>query len=167
MDISTIANLVNAIAVTAGVIFAAVQITQYRQRRHRDAMLELVRSFQSPAFTGALRRVLSLPDGANAEKVRAMLGPDGEDAVYLVSLTWESLGILLFRREVTLDLIDDFFSRPILLSWQKLKVYSAEWRVRLTRETGSKWFHWLAERMMEREKLIPPLPAYAAHRDWR
>jgi hypothetical protein len=45
MDISTIANLINAIAVTAGVIFAAAQIRQYRHRRQRDAMLELVRSF--------------------------------------------------------------------------------------------------------------------------
>src|SRR6266480_853781 len=167
MDISTLANLINAIAVTAGVLFAVVQIRQYRQRRRRDVMLELVRSFQSPAFTGALRRVLSLPDGANAEKVRAMLGPDGEDAVYLVSLTWESLGILLFRREVTLDLIDDFFSGPIVLSWQKLKVYSEEWRRTLDRETFSEWFHWLAERMMEREKLAPPVPAYIAHRRWR
>src|SRR5207237_10794715 len=137
MDISTSANLVNAIAVTAGVIFAAVQITQYRQRRHRDAMLELVRSFQSPAFTSALRQVLSLPDGANAEKIREVLGPDGEDAVYLVALTWESLGILLFRREVTLDLIDDFFSGPILLSWNKLQFYSKKWRRKLDRERYS------------------------------
>ena len=167
MDISTAANLINAIAVTAGVIFAAVQITQYRHRRHRDAMLELVRSFQSPSFTSALRRVLSLPDGANAEKIREVLGPDGEDAVYLVSLTWESLGILLFRRELTLDVIDDFFSGPILLSWQKLKVYSEEWRIAQKRETGSEWFHWLAERMMELEKLMPPVPAYIAHRNWR
>ena len=108
MDISTIANLINAIAVTAGVIFAAAQIRQYRQRRERDAMLELVRSFQSPAFTAALRRVLSLPDGADSAKIREVLGPDGEDAVYLVSLTWESLGVLVYRREVTLDLVDIF-----------------------------------------------------------
>ena len=110
MDISTIANLINAIAVTAGVIFAAAQIRQYRQRRQRDAMLELVRSFQSPAFTAALRRVLSLPDGADSAKIREVLGPDGEDAVYLVSLTWESLGVLVYRREVTLDLVDDFLA---------------------------------------------------------
>src|SRR6266699_2188205 len=129
MDLGTLANLINAIAVTAGVIFAAAQISYYRQRRRRESMLELVRSFQSPAFTSALRHVLSLPDGADAEKIREVLGPDGEDAVYLVSLTWESLGILLFRREVTLDLIDDFFSGPIVLSWQKLKVYSEEWRI--------------------------------------
>ena len=167
MDVSTLVNLINAFAVTAGVIFAAVQIRYYRQRRKRDAMLELVRSFQSPAFTSALRRVLSLPDGADAQKIREVLGPDGEDAVYLVSLTWESLGVLVFRREVTLDLVDDFFSGPILLSWQKLKVYSEEWRRTLNRETGSEWFHWLAERMMDREKLSPPVPAYIAHRDWR
>ena len=38
MNISNIANLINAIAVTAGVIFAAVQIRQYQKRRQRDAM---------------------------------------------------------------------------------------------------------------------------------
>ena len=167
MDISNIANLINAIAVTAGVIFAAVQIRQYQRQRKRDAMLELVRSFQSPAFTAALRRVLSLPDGADAAKIREVLGPDGEDAIYLVSLTWESLGVLVFRREVTLDLVDDFFSGPLIISWQKLKVYSEEWRRTLNRETGNEWFHWLAERMLEREKSVPPVPAYIAHRNWR
>ena len=167
MDISTLANLINAIAVTAGVIFAAVQIRQYRQRRQRDAMLELVRSFQSPAFTAAYRRVLSLPDGADAAKIREVLGPDGEDAVYLVSLTWESLGVLVYRRQVTLDLVDDFFSGPLVICWRKLKVYSEEWRRTLNRETGNEWFHWLAERMLEREKTSPPIPAYVAHRHWR
>src|SRR5213079_3072691 len=167
MDISTLANLINAIAVTAGVIFAAAQIRQYRQRRQRDAMLELVRSFQSPAFTAALRRVLSLPDGADAAKIREVLGPDGEDAVYLVSLTWESLGVLVFRREVTLDLVDDFFSGPISISWRKLSRYVFEQRAVLDRETAFEWFQWLAERMIEREKQTPPTPAHIAHRDWK
>ena len=167
MDLSTLANLINAFAVTAALIFAAVQISYYRRGIRREAMLELVRSFQSPAFTSALRRVLSLPDGADAQKIREVLGPDGEDAVYLVSLNWESLGILLFRREVTLDLVDDFFSGPILLSWQKLKVHSEECRRTLNRETFNEWFHWLAERMMERERLSPPVPVYIAYRTWR
>jgi hypothetical protein len=167
VDVSTLANLINALAVTAGVIFAATQIRYYRQRRRRDAMLELVRSFQSPAFTSALRRVLSLPDGADAQKIREVLGPDGEDAVYLVSLTWESLGVLVFRREVTLDLVDDFFSGPILLSWQKLHLYGEQWRREMDRATGSEWFQWLAERMMERERKSPPVPAYIAHRGWK
>jgi len=167
MDIATLANLINAIAVTAGVIFAAAQIRHYRQRRRREAMLELVRSFQSPALTSALRRVQSLPDAADTEGIRKVLGADGEDAIYLVSITWETLGILVFHREVTLDLVDDFFSGPILVSWQKLKIYSEECRHTLKRETFNEWFQWLAERMMEREKLSPPVPAHIAHRRWR
>jgi hypothetical protein len=75
--------------------------------------------------------------------------------------------VLVFRREVTLEMVDNFFSGPILLSWQKLKVYSEEWRRTLKRETFNEWFHWLVERMMEREKLSPPVPAYIAHRTWR
>jgi hypothetical protein len=166
VDISTLANLINAFAVTAGVIFAAVQIRYYRQQRRREAMLELVKSFQSPAFTSALRRVLSLPDGADAKKIHEVLGPEGEDAVYMVSLTWESLGLLVFRREVTLDLVGDFFSGPIISSWQKLSRYIADLRREARRETYFEWVEWLAERMMEEEKQTPPVPAHIAHRDW-
>jgi hypothetical protein len=64
-------------------------------------------------------------------------------------------------------LVDDFFSGPLVISWQKLKVYSEEWRRTLNRETGNEWFHWLAERMLEREKTSPPIPAYVAHHHWR
>src|SRR5918996_1613189 len=110
MDLSTFANLINALAVTGALIFAAAQIGYYRQRRRRETMLELVRSFQSPAFTSAFRRVLSLPDDATTQQIREKLGPDGEEVVYLVTLTWESLGVMLFRGEVTIDLLDDFFS---------------------------------------------------------
>jgi hypothetical protein len=167
VDLSTLANLINALAVTAGVIFAAAQIRYYRQRRRRDAMLELVRSFQSPAFASAFRRVLSLPDGATTAQIREKLGPDGEEIVYLVTLTWESLGVMLFRGEVTIDLLDDFFSGPILISWRKLNVFVEEDRRALDRNTVAEWFQWLVERMIEREKEAAAVPAHIAHRDWK
>ena len=116
MDISTIANLINAIAVTAGVIFAATQIRDYRRQRKRDSMLSLVRSFQSPAFARGLRRVIELPDDASAEKIREILGPDGEDLMVHVTATWETIGVLLFHGELSIDIIDDFFRRPAAVS---------------------------------------------------
>jgi len=167
MDISTIANLLNALAVTAGVIFAATQIKDYRRQRRRDAMLELVRSFQSPPFTRALHRINSLPDGADRQKICEVLGPEGEDDVFLVGLTWESLGVLAFRREVTLDVMADFFSGAIVISWRRLHLFVEEDRRDLKRETVWEWFQWLAERMIEREKKSPPNPAHIAHRDWK
>ncbi len=166
MDIATLANLINAIAVTAGVIFAAAQISYYRRRRRRDAMLELVRSFQSPTFSKALRSVIELPDNASANEIRETLGPDGEDLIVHLTATWETIGVLLFHGEFTIDIVDDFFSGPILISWRKLLPYTLDLRKRYQRETWSEWFHWLAERMTEREKLSPPVPAYIAHRTW-
>lgn len=86
--------------------------------------------------------------------------------MFLVGLTWESLGVLVFRREITMDLIDDFFSGAIVLSWRKLHAYVEEDRRTLDRETVWEWFQWLAERVAEREREVNPVPAHLAHRDW-
>ena len=166
MDISTLANLINAIAVTAGVIFAATQIRDYRRQRKRDSMLSLVRSFQNPTFAKALRRIVELPDNASVDDIRKILGPEGEDLLVQVTATWETIGVLLFHGELSIDIIDDFFSGPILISWRKLLSYTIDIRRQYERDTWSEWFQWLAERMMEREKHIPPVPAYIAHRNW-
>ncbi|HEY7002333.1 MAG TPA: hypothetical protein VH330_11390 [Candidatus Udaeobacter sp.] len=167
MDVSTIANLINALAVTAGVIFAAAQIRDYRRQRHRDSMSALVRSFQTPSFAHSLRRVSSLPDNVQREQITALLGPDGEDHVYALLTSWEALGILLYRREVTIDLVDDFFSGPIVVSWRKLNRYVQAMRAEAKRDTYFEWVQWLAERMIERESKTPPVPAHIAHRGWK
>src|SRR5215469_9260765 len=166
MDISTVANLVNALAVTAGVIFAAVQIRDYRRQQHRDSMSALVRSFQTPSFAHSLRRVSSLPDNVTREQISTLLGPDGEDDVYALLTSWEALGILLYRRQLTIDLIDDFFSGPIVVSWRKLSGYVQAMRAEAKRDTYFEWVQWHAERMMEREAKAPAVPAYVAHCDW-
>ncbi|MGQ0560861.1 MAG: DUF4760 domain-containing protein [Gemmatimonadota bacterium] len=167
MDLSTAADLLNATAVTLGVIFAATQIRDYRQQRRRDAMFELVRSFQNPAFTRAMHRINDLPDDATLRDIYEVLGPEGDDDVFLVGLTWESLGVLVFRREVSLELVDDFFSGSIAISWRKLKTFIEEDRRKIQRETAWEWFQWLAERMIERENKISPVPAHIAHAHWR
>jgi hypothetical protein len=42
LDLAVAADLINAAAVVAAVLFAATQIRDYRKQRRRDAMLELV-----------------------------------------------------------------------------------------------------------------------------
>ena len=96
-----------------------------------------------------------------------MLGSGGEDHIYAILTSWEALGILLYRKEVSIDLVDDFFSGPIVVSWRKLSRYIAELRRDAQRDTYFEWVQWLAERMMEREKQTPPVPAHIAHHDWQ
>lgn len=166
MSWSVLLDVVNAAALTAGVVFAAYQLVELRRQRRREATLGLVRSFQSRDFTAALARVNTLPDDADAATIERVLGPGGREEVFLVGLTWESLGVLAFRREIDMTTIDDFFSGAIAVSWRKLGAFVEEDRRALGRETVWEWFQWLAERMLERESRSTPVPAHIAHRDW-
>lgn len=165
MELSVGLDIVAAATLVFGFIFAIVQLRQYRAARDRELGLELLRSFQTPEFASALRAVFSLPEGLTKAEIEDRLGPK-MDGVYALTTTWESLGILVFRGQLDLDLVDDFFSGPIRISWAKLRPYFQAEREEQGRETIGEWFQWLAEQMEKREALAAPTPAQIEHRDW-
>jgi hypothetical protein len=73
----------------------------------------------------------------------------------------------VYRGEVDLQLIDDFFSGPIRISWHRLEGHVRGERAETGRETINEWFQWLNDRLAERESTERPVPAHIAHRDWR
>ena len=165
LDLGTLAELVSAIAVVIGLVFAVVQLRQFRRAQEREACLALLRSYQTRTLARALLLLFALPDGLGKAEVEARIG--GEMAtLYAMMTTWESLGILVQRGQLDLAMVDDFFSGPIVLSWQRLQRYVVEQRQQLARATIWEWFQWLAERMRERESTASPVPAHIQHRDW-
>jgi len=166
MNAETLLQAVEALAVVVGVVFAIVQVRQYRRQKRREAALELMHSFQTPSFAAAMNLVYNLPDGLSKKEIEARCG-DRFHLVYALMTTWESLGILVFRREVDLDMVDEFFSGPIKVSWRKLQGHVVGEREMLGRDTIEEWFQWLAERLAERESKVPRVPAHIAHRDWQ
>lgn len=89
------------------------------------------------------------------------------DLVYVFLATLERLGVLVYRREVSLDLVEDYFSGLIQGCWEKLGPYIEHVRAREGRNTLGEWIQWLYDRMEERERLAPPVPAHVVHRNWR
>jgi hypothetical protein len=94
-------------------------------------------------------------------------GPEGEGAIYFVVNVWETIGVLVFKKELSLDLVDDFFGDPVVLNWQKLERYPQGIRDERQRQILFEWRQWLAERMMKREKSGPSVPANILHRNWK
>ncbi|MDP2479670.1 MAG: NADH-ubiquinone oxidoreductase-F iron-sulfur binding region domain-containing protein [Candidatus Palauibacterales bacterium] len=105
MTLSTVVNLVTAATLLAGLVFGVVQLRQFRKVREREAALELLRSFQSPQTARALRRVFEVPSGLSGEEIEDALADD-MDLVYSLMTTWESVGILVFRGEASIEEID-------------------------------------------------------------
>lgn len=166
MSVEIIFQGIEALAVVVGVGFAMIQVHQYRRDKYRESAMELLHSFQTPAFARALNIVYRMPDGLSKEEIIGFVGDDFH-LVYAMTTTWESLGILVHRGEVDLQMIDDFFSGPIIVSWRKLEKYIIGERLEVGRETINEWFQWLKERLEEIETDGPPIPAHIEHKNWR
>ena len=165
----TIPVLLQAIATAtfvAGAIFTVGQLRLGRLAREREVALEIFRLLQTPDFVKALRLVYDLEPDLPRTEVEKRLGED-MNHVYAMMVSWESLGVLVYRRQLDLSLVEDFVSGSVLLSWRKLERYVVEERAARGRETLLEWFQWLAERMIERETKTPVVPAYRAHANWR
>jgi hypothetical protein len=166
MSVEVIFQAIESIAVVIAIGFAMVQIRQYRRDKRREAAMELLHAFQTPSFARALNIVYEMPEGLSKEEVESYAG-DEFHLVYAMTTTWESLGVLVHHGEIDLQLIDDFFSGPIRISWRKLEGHVMGEREATGRETINEWFQWLNERLVEMESRESPVPAHIAHKDWQ
>lgn len=165
MNLSEFLDLVSTAAVVAGLVFAGLEIRSAGRQRSHESQLLLVRSFEVPEFTRSMRAIMALPDGLSKEEVEERFA-DEPHLIWFWLGSMESLGILVHHREVPLELVDDFFSGPVVVSWRKLQGYVAGTRREMQRDTMHEWFQWLVERMEAREGRTPPVPANLGERDW-
>lgn len=166
MNLGLIFQVISTTIMVIGVAFGIQNIRQYQASRRRESAILMLNSFQTGDFVRGLLSIFNLPDMAAKAAVDG-LPADEFLAVYMVMGTWERLGVLVFRREIPMSLVDDAFSGPIVQSWQKLGGYVQEFRAQIGRQTYMEWFQWLAERMLEQEQAAEPVPAYLAHREWK
>lgn len=80
--------------------------------------------------------------------------------------TFESLGILVFRRDIEIGLVEDLFSGVLVLSRKKLQRYLDQVRLSSGRETYYEWYQWLSEQVERREGLVPPEPSFRQYSNW-
>jgi hypothetical protein len=89
--------------------------------------------------------------GTSAAELRS--GPkEIEDAAVFIGTTLETIGVLVHRRMVPLDLVDDLMGDAIVNFWSPLKDWVETMRREQSRESFYEWFQWLVERLAERER---------------
>lgn len=166
MDLSLILQVLSTISIILGITFGILNLRNFQVARKREAAILMLNSFQTMDFVRGLLLIFDLPNGISKAEIEK-LPRDDFLALYMVIGTWERLGILVFRREIPLDLVDDAYSGPIVQSWQTLGNYILEFRKHIQRDTAFEWFQWLAETMSCREEKTSPVPAYVSHKNWK
>ena len=84
--------------------------------------------------------------------------------IWLLFCTIESIGILVFRGDLPINLVDKFFSIPITEGWRKLSPYVEDLRQNTQGPQAWEWYQWLFEQITERHQESPRVPAHIKHR---
>ena len=165
MDLDILIGLAETLAIVSGLLFAFMQIRVSRKQRSRESALQLLHSFQTPEFHQAVSILVDLPEGLSKEEIEARLG-EYMTCLLVLFGTFESLGILIYRQEIDIRLVEDFFSGVIILTGNKLKNYFEEVRDLSKRPTYYEWTQWMYEQVKKRESTSPAIPAYIEFRSW-
>ena len=162
--LANIAEIIGAIIVVGGLIFAVLQMRQTRQQRREMAAIELFRFFGNPKFSAAYKRILRLPEGLSAEDIEN--SEKGlEDAAMLICATMESIGVMTYQRIVPFAIVRHLIGTSCPTLWRKISPWVVMLREEQHAPTVFEWFQWLAERLENHDSLDDE-PAYLAHKAW-
>ncbi len=163
---ANIAEIFSGLMVIAGVIFALIEIRHFRQQRQETAAMEIMRSFQSPGFTAALRLIMDYEQVCRNCDDEAM-PLELQDAAMLVSTTLESTGLMVYQRIVPFGLVQQLMGGTIQASWRVLQPHTEWLRRKLCRPSIHEWFQWLAERLAEYPEYRDEEGAYSKYPYWK
>ncbi len=166
MDSAALLNLVSAMALLSGLVFTGLQIRAAQKQRGREAILQLLQSFRTPEFTAGITIIIDLPDGLHQDALEARLG-DKINSVRFVLFSLESVGALVQKRDVPIDLVNDVLHGPVIYTWRKTQQYILDLRLKMGVPTVFEYVQWLAEQLTKRAEQEPRQPAYIAYRGWK
>jgi hypothetical protein len=155
---------VEAAAVVVGVVFGLVQLRQLRVQREVQAGLELLRPLQSAEAAEAMMMIHDLPDGLSEAELRQKLGDNFGSVLGMLAL-FESLGPLVARGHLPIEMYADSYRGVTIFCWMKMRPYVEEQR-RKGWSNLFEWLQWLAERMEQRTPLSGDVPAFERFSAW-
>ena len=162
--LANLAQVLGAVAVVAAITFGLAQMRQFQQQRRDALAVELMRAVQDAEFTRSLRLLMTLPVDASVDDFRAR-GEPFEAAAWALMAKYETLGYLVFRGIMPLDLVEELVGGLGVNLWLRLR----PWALAMREEQGQpllfEWFQWLAERLEARDR-PRAIPAFVRHRDW-
>jgi hypothetical protein len=168
-DLATLANIaeiLGALTIIGGLVFAIIQIREFRAQRRETVAVELLRSFHDPQLAHAVNLIRELPDGVSAEELQSR-GPEYEKAAVMVSTTYETIAFLVFREMTSFSMVRELTGGLAVVMWRKLARWTDAVRREQAQPSWAEWFQWLAEQLTREAEQKESNPAYTRFAEWR
>jgi len=156
VDITEISAVVAAAGVVVGIFYYVLEMRHQTRLRQTDLIMRLYSVFGSPEFGESYQEILTteitdtdyLAKSPNDASNKIKISMRTQAAFY------EGVGVLLHRKLIDIDLVDDLFSAAILQAWEKLEPIIKTTRERRKRPQIWEWFEYLYYEVKKREQKL-------------
>jgi hypothetical protein len=150
VDIQTISIVIASAGVLAGVIYYILEIRHQTKIRQMDLLMRLFSTFDSNEFQEEYIKFLDLKITDYDEYVKTY----GLKGVFKIFPFFEALGVMLSRKMVSLDLVEQMYSQSIQIMWEKSKPIQEGLRRKYDQPKWGEWFEYLYNEIKRREQKL-------------
>ena len=158
-----IAEIVGAGSIVTGLIVGWIQIRHLRNQQRDAVAINLAQTFYSQDLARAIAMLQPLPDGITLVQLRER-GDAYEEAAITVCTSFETMGLLVYKRIAPLDLVLDLAGGIVATMSRKLRQWIKDLREEQQQPSWAEWFEWLGEQAL---KQIAAEPAHIEHKNWK
>jgi hypothetical protein len=162
-SIANIAEIIGAGSIITGLVFGWFQIRHFRSQQRDAVAINLMQTFYSQNLAQAIALLQPLPDGISLEELKTM-GVEYTNAAITIATSFETMGLLVFKRIATLDMVLDLAGGIVTTMNRKLRVWQNDMREDQQQPSWGEWFEWLGDQAVKRRS--HGSPAHIQHRDW-
>jgi len=149
VDLTSISAILAAIGVFVGVVFAILQLRDLLKTRQTDLVMRLYSTFGSRKFQEDWQKIMTTEykDYNDFMKKFGLWIPEA-------GFFFEGVGVLLKRNLIDIGLVDDLFSGPIKMFWDKNRPIVEDARKQLSYPQYGEYFEYLYNEMQKREQQL-------------
>jgi hypothetical protein len=167
LSLSTLANLAEIIgagSILTGLIFGWFQLRHYRAQQRDAVAINLMQTFYDQDLANALALLHTVPDGVSLEELQER-GFDYVKAAITITTSFETMGLLVYRRIATMDMVMDLAGGIVTTMNRKLKNWQNDMRESQQQPSWGEWFEWLGNQAEEIKR--NEVPAHLGHKNWK
>lgn len=160
-QLSQLAPLLSFITVLVAVVFGIIQLKQFNRQRKDLAALEVMRSMQTRDFTDSLVDINKIEKGLSRKLIQKN-HQEIEGSILAFVTKFETLGFLVYRKVIPIDLVEELVGGECIRIWDKLDQYIQDFRIEENNPILLEWFEWLTYQFKknERHKSLSALDKY-------
>lgn len=141
--LASLAEVIGMFTIVTGLIFGVFQLRAYKTNQRNSVATSLASTFYNSEFARSLVKLQKFADGASAEEI-INAGPEYEQAAVVVCTSFETMGLLVFRKIAQFDLVMDLAGGVSASMYRKLRNWIEHKRTTQNQPSWAEWFEWMA-----------------------